>query len=568
MADPKIVKPTDVIVRIGGAGVCRTDLHIVEGIWREKVSIALPYIMGHENAGWVEEVGKGVTGVKVGDAVICHPLVTSGHCLACRRGNDMHAADSCFPGINANGGYAQYLLTGERSLIKLPKTLAPKDVAPYTDAGLTAYRAAKKASRHLLPGQYAVVLGVGGLGHIGIQVLESVVRGGNHRRRPVRTGRWRSPRSAAPTISFKADGIEVEAVLQLTKGRGAEAVIDFVGEGDAIAKGLAMTCNDGYYYIVGYGGRIEIPTIDMITSEKTIVGNLVGTYAELVELMALADRGPRQSEDQGIQAQRRQRSAARPSQRQDPRPRGAHPMMAAANNKAGRRWTARRFANCLQHRPGACGRAWRGMTSWQTPPTGPSMLERHKIVVALIEVNSQQLRCDSACRGPRYRAAQRATRRCTARQARRKPKALPTSSGARTRSRPRSASSRRSATGSRPRSRNSTRRCGQRSATIKQAEQLEDQRHGSAQSKRHRRAKRGPPELSEEDRSKDEFFTRSPRLSQRHDRSPRARLRHGRAHPRGALHRRKQTTDEARGTAACGCGSDQGHDHHHHHHKT
>jgi NAD+-dependent secondary alcohol dehydrogenase Adh1 len=112
--------------------------------------------------------------VKVGDSVICHPLVTSGHCLACRRGDDMHALDSSFPGINANGGYAQYLLTGQRSLIKLPKTLAPKDVAPYTDAGLTAYRAAKKASRHLLPGEYAVVIGAGGLGHIGIQVLAAL----------------------------------------------------------------------------------------------------------------------------------------------------------------------------------------------------------------------------------------------------------------------------------------------------------------------------------------------------------------------------------------------------------
>ena len=172
--DPKIEKPTDVIVRIGGAGVCRTDLHIVEGIWRSKVDVKLPYIMGHENAGWVEEVGAGVEGIRVGDPVICHPLVTSGHCLACRRGDDMHATDSKFPGINANGGYAEYLLTGERSLIKLPESLAPKAVAPYTDAGLTAYRAAKKASRHLLPGEYAVVIGAGGLGHIGIQVLRAL----------------------------------------------------------------------------------------------------------------------------------------------------------------------------------------------------------------------------------------------------------------------------------------------------------------------------------------------------------------------------------------------------------
>ena len=167
--DPKITRPTDVIVRIGGAGVCRTDLHIVEGIWRSKVDVKLPYIMGHENAGWVESIGPGVEGCE-GRRRRNLPSAcdVSGHCLACRRGNDMHALDSSFPGINANGGYAQYLLSGQRSLIKLPKTLAPKDVAPYTDAGLTAYRAAKKASRHLLPGQYAVVIGAGGLGHIGI----------------------------------------------------------------------------------------------------------------------------------------------------------------------------------------------------------------------------------------------------------------------------------------------------------------------------------------------------------------------------------------------------------------
>src|SRR6516164_8163361 len=288
--DPKLDKPTDVIVRIGGAGVCRTDLHIIEGIWRSKVDVKLPYIMGHENAGWVEEVGRAVESVKPGDPVICHPLVTSGHCLACRRGDDMHARDSKFPGINANGGYAEYLLTGERSLIKLPTSLAPKEVAPYTDAGLTAYRAAKKASRHLLPGEYAVVIGAGGLGHIGIQVLaalcaaEIVVVD-----RSVKS--LELAKACGAHHAVKADGSEVDKVLHLTHGKGAEAVIDFVGEGDAVAKGLAMTRNQGFYYVVGYGGKIDIPTIDMITSEKTIVGNLVGTYAELVELMALADRG-------------------------------------------------------------------------------------------------------------------------------------------------------------------------------------------------------------------------------------------------------------------------------------
>ena len=290
VADPKIAKPTDVVVRIGGAGVCRTDLHVVEGIWRDKVSVKLPYIMGHENAGWVEAIGNGVTSVKVGDPVICHPLVRSGHCLACRRGHDMQAEESSFPGINADGGYAQYLLSGERALIKLPKTLAPKDVAPYTDAGLTAYRAAKKASRHLLPGEYVVCIGAGGLGHIGIQVLAALCAA-----EIIVVDRSDTALGLAKECgahhTVKGDGNEVEAVLALTKGKGAEAVIDFVGEGDSINRGLAMTRNAGFYYVVGYGGQISLPAMDMITSEKTIVGNLVGTYAELVELMALADRG-------------------------------------------------------------------------------------------------------------------------------------------------------------------------------------------------------------------------------------------------------------------------------------
>jgi NAD+-dependent secondary alcohol dehydrogenase Adh1 len=88
-----------------------------------------------------------------------------------------------------------------------------------------------------------------------------------------------------------ADGTALEQILGLTHGKGAEAVIDFVGEGNSISEGFAMTRNAGYYYVVGYGGELRIPTMELITTEKTIVGNLVGTYAELVELMDLADRG-------------------------------------------------------------------------------------------------------------------------------------------------------------------------------------------------------------------------------------------------------------------------------------
>ena len=146
--DPKIEKSNDVIVRIGGAGVCRTDLHIIEGVWREAVDPTgnelLPLIMGHENAGWIEGIGPEVEGLKKGDPVIVHPHITGGTCLACRRGHDMHGEGSAFPGVDCDGGYAEALKTTARNIVKLPQALVPKEVAAYSDAGLTAYRAAKK----------------------------------------------------------------------------------------------------------------------------------------------------------------------------------------------------------------------------------------------------------------------------------------------------------------------------------------------------------------------------------------------------------------------------------------
>ena len=98
--EPKITGPSAVIVRIGAAGLCRTDLHILEGVWKDIQDphrTLLPYILGHENAGWVEEVGSGVRSVKQGDAVICHPLCTCGVCYGCRRGEDMYCENARFP---------------------------------------------------------------------------------------------------------------------------------------------------------------------------------------------------------------------------------------------------------------------------------------------------------------------------------------------------------------------------------------------------------------------------------------------------------------------------------------
>ena len=291
--EPKLTSATDVVVRIGGAGVCRTDLHIIEGVWKPITDPSgdklLPLIMGHENAGWVEEVGKEVEGLKKGDPVIIHPKISSGTCLACRRGFDMHGPGK-FPGLDCNGGYAELVCTSERNIVPLPRTLAPKDVAPYADAGLTAYRAVKKATRHLLPGETCVVIGAGGLGHIGIQCLKAMCAADVIVVDKSPASLALAEKSGADKLVL-ADGDEVAKVLELTGGQGAEAVIDFVGEKGTTTKGLAMTRAMGCYYVVGYGEDIRVPTVELIITEKSIIGNLVGTWAELTELMALADRG-------------------------------------------------------------------------------------------------------------------------------------------------------------------------------------------------------------------------------------------------------------------------------------
>lgn len=141
---PEPTGPFDVVVRIGGAGVCRTDLHILEGQWEEKSGVTLPYTIGHENAGWVHAVGDAVTNVTEGDKVILHPLITCGLCRACRSGDDVHCELNQFPGIDTNGGYAEYLKTSARSVVKIDESLEPADVAALADAGLTAYHAAAR----------------------------------------------------------------------------------------------------------------------------------------------------------------------------------------------------------------------------------------------------------------------------------------------------------------------------------------------------------------------------------------------------------------------------------------
>src|SRR5439155_1087203 len=187
---PRIKNPSEVLVRVTGAGVCHTDLHIVEGVWREKVQVNLPYTLGHENAGVVQEVGDAVTSFKKGEKVIVHPVITDGTCRPCRIGEDMHCENLVFPGITADG-----------------------------------------------------------------------------RRDPVKQ------------------------VMDITGNRGADVVIDLVGNDLTLANGMKMLHKGGTLIIVGYGGTLSVKAIDVIFSEFSVLGSLVGNWDELRELMELTRQG-------------------------------------------------------------------------------------------------------------------------------------------------------------------------------------------------------------------------------------------------------------------------------------
>jgi NAD+-dependent secondary alcohol dehydrogenase Adh1 len=287
--EPSIEEPDEVIVRVGGAGLCRTDLHIIQGLWDDALVVEPPYILGHENAGWIQDVGPAVRHVRPEDPVLVLPGLADGVCAACRRGTDNLCESLVWIGIQRDGGFADLLKARERNMIGLPEGMEPSAAAPFADAGLTAYHAAKRASRLVEPNGTVVVVGVGGLGHVGIQVLRALS--------PVRilaveiseTARRLAEDLGVDEVIDGSQG-PVEQVQGLTGGAGADAVLDFVAEGDVPGQAMAMLRPGGAYLVIGYGGKLEIPTMEFL-SEKQVIGNVGGTSAEMMELLALAGRG-------------------------------------------------------------------------------------------------------------------------------------------------------------------------------------------------------------------------------------------------------------------------------------
>jgi NAD+-dependent secondary alcohol dehydrogenase Adh1 len=279
----------DVVVKIGGAGVCATDLHAIDGLM-EPAGLRPPVVLGHENAGWVHAIGDGVTTVAEGDAVLVYPAYACGLCVPCRRGQDIHCERHQFTGLTRDGGFAEYVLVDERSLLPLPAGVEPAEVAPHADAGITAYHAVKKLLPRLEPGSSAALIGIGGVGHIALQLVQllgaslTVAIDTDERRRTL------AVELGADEVLGEQEDV-VGAVRELTDGRGVDLVFDFVGTDETHEQGLQMVARRGVYSVIGYGGTISLPSVGMIATETAIAGNLVGNWIDLWELLQLHGRG-------------------------------------------------------------------------------------------------------------------------------------------------------------------------------------------------------------------------------------------------------------------------------------
>ncbi len=292
VAEPELRDPTDVIVRVAGAGVCRTDVHIVHGELAEAFHPELPLTLGHENSGWVHAVGPAVAHLSVGDPVIVHPAVTCGHCRGCRSGNDMHCRSWRFPGVDGwPGGFAELLRTDARALVRLPDGTDPAPLAPHADAGVTAMHAVRRLAPYTRPDSTVVTFGAGGVGQIALQLLRLLTpaRIVVVEIDPVRAEAAR--RLGAHTVLELPAAAAAEAVREITDGFGASVVLDLVGEGEVPGHAFSALAKGGVYSIVGYGGSVRIEHLDMINRELTILGNQIGSYPDLVALIDLVARG-------------------------------------------------------------------------------------------------------------------------------------------------------------------------------------------------------------------------------------------------------------------------------------
>ncbi len=287
--------PGEVVVRIGGAGVCHSDLHLIHDFTPGALPFDPPFTLGHENAGWVDAMGVGVRGVDIEQPVAVYGPWGCGRCVRCRQGMENYCERQAEigllgGGLGRDGGMASKMLVPDARLLLPLDQLAPADAAPLTDAALTPYHAIKRSLGQMGPGSSTVVIGVGGLGHMAIQLLAAM------------TATSVIAVDARPEALQRAidDGADravaagddaAEAVLDATRGKGADVVLDFVGTDDTLALAVGVARSLTHVTLVGIGGGTHQFGFFTSPYEVSFATTYWGSTVELMEVLALAEAG-------------------------------------------------------------------------------------------------------------------------------------------------------------------------------------------------------------------------------------------------------------------------------------
>lgn len=290
--------PGEVLVQVGGAGACHSDLHLMHDFQEGQLPWTPPFTLGHENAGWVHTLGLGVTGLEPGQPVAVVGAWGCGSCQRCLADletycdrPDLAPVPGGGGGLGLDGGMAEYLLVpAARHLVPLPDGLDPVHAAPLTDAALTPYHAVRRSWSKLSPGSTAVAIGIGGLGHLGVQVLRATTAARVIAVDSRESARDLAKRSGADLVLAPGPDLAAE-VREATGGLGADVVLDFVGSDETLAAAAACTRQVGDITIVGLGGGTLPVSFFSVPYEASVQSTYWGNRHELVEVLDLASRG-------------------------------------------------------------------------------------------------------------------------------------------------------------------------------------------------------------------------------------------------------------------------------------
>lgn len=285
--------PGEVVIRVGGAGACHSDLHILyeldaSSVWQ------LPMTLGHESAGWVHALGSGVKGFTEGDPIAVYGAWGCGLCPRCMVGMENYCERPSViggGGLGCDGGMADYLLVPhQRHLVPLPQGLDPAVAAPLTDAGLTPYHAIRRSWPKLTPDATCVLIGVGGLGHVAVQIARATTAA-QVIAVDVKPEALELARKVGAHHAVLSNDTAGAAIRELTGGRGADVVIDFVGATATLDLARSVARNMGDVTIVGIGaGEVPLSFFSQ-PYEVNIATTYWGSRPELVELLTLAASG-------------------------------------------------------------------------------------------------------------------------------------------------------------------------------------------------------------------------------------------------------------------------------------